>query len=545
MKTEWLSKQMWEHGSIRGLAENRATTEPDKIFLIFHGRSLSYGEFDLLANQAGNMLIGLGVKRDDKVAIMMKNCVERLTVWFGAAKIGAIVCPVNTAYVGEGLAYQLDHSDSSLLIIDEEYSDRFFNIEKSVPKVQQIVVRQTGEGQQGMGTQTRDLSTELANNSTHPPPECVLAPGDPASILYTSGTTGRPKGCVLPQGQYLVAAEQMVLNCEYRSDDILYTCLPLFHINAQNYSVLAAMAASATIVLDDKFTASGFWNKLIDNNVTAFNFIGGMPLMLWNQEPTTIDNAHKARLAFGVPVPLEIWNEWEERFDLRIVYAYGMTENALPTLFPISDTPAIESLRGSGGKESDSAEVAIFDESGQNVQPGNRGEVVTRPKIPWTMMLEYYQDSDATQEAIRNGWFHTGDLGYLDEEGYFFYLDRQKDAFRRRGEMISSWQVESVVQKFPGVLECAAVAVPSEVGEDEILVAVVRESDSHWTEKELQSFCTENMAYFQVPRYIRIVEQMPKTQTERIEKFRLRNEGVTEDTWDGETPSLSVSLENT
>ncbi|DAC35584.1 MAG TPA: ATP-dependent acyl-CoA ligase [Candidatus Thalassarchaeaceae archaeon] len=545
MKTEWLSKQMWEHGSIRGLAENRATTEPDKIFLIFHGRSLSYGEFDLLANQAGNMLIGLGVKRDDKVAIMMKNCVEWVTVWFGAAKIGAIVCPVNTAYVGEGLAYQLDHSDSSLLIIDEEYSDRFFNIEKSVPKVQQIVVRQTGEGQQGMGTQTRDLSTELANNSTHPPPECVLAPGDPASILYTSGTTGRPKGCVLPQGQYLVAAEQMVLNCEYRSDDILYTCLPLFHINAQNYSVLAAMAASATIVLDDKFTASGFWNKLIDNNVTAFNFIGGMPLMLWNQEPTTIDNAHKARLAFGVPVPLEIWNEWEERFDLRIVYAYGMTENALPTLFPISDTPAIESLRGSGGKESDSAEVAIFDESGQNVQPGNRGEVVTRPKIPWTMMLEYYQDSDATQEAIRNGWFHTGDLGYLDEEGYFFYLDRQKDAFRRRGEMISSWQVESVVQKFPGVLECAAVAVPSEVGEDEILVAVVRESDSHWTEKELQSFCTENMAYFQVPRYIRIVEQMPKTQTERIEKFRLRNEGVTEDTWDGETPSLSVSLENT
>ncbi len=545
MKTEWLSKQMWEHGSIRGLAENRATTEPDKIFLIFHGRSLSYGEFDLLANQAGNMLIGLGVKRDDKVAIMMKNCVEWVTVWFGAAKIGAIVCPVNTAYVGEGLAYQLDHSDSSLLIIDEEYSDRFFNIEKSVPKVQQIVVRQTGEGQQGMGTQTRDLSTELANNSTHPPPECVLAPGDPASILYTSGTTGRPKGCVLPQGQYLVAAEQMVLNCEYRSDDILYTCLPLFHINAQNYSVLAAMAASATIVLDDKFTATGFWNKLIDNNVTAFNFIGGMPLMLWNQEPTTIDNAHKARLAFGVPVPLEIWNEWEERFDLRIVYAYGMTENALPTLFPISDTPAIESLRGSGGKESDSAEVAIFDESGQNVQPGNRGEVVTRPKIPWTMMLEYYQDSDATQEAIRNGWFHTGDLGYLDEEGYFFYLDRQKDAFRRRGEMISSWQVESVVQEFPGVLECAAVAVPSEVGEDEILVAVVRESDSHWTEKELQSFCTENMAYFQVPRYIRIVEQMPKTQTERIEKFRLRNEGVTEDTWDGETPSLSVSLENT
>jgi len=534
MKTEWLSKQMWEHGSIRGLLENRATTEPDKQFLIFQGRGLSYGDLDLLANQAGNMLIGLGVRRGDKIAIMMKNCVEWLAVWFGAAKIGAIVCPVNTAYVGEGLAYQLDHSDSSILIVDDEYRDRFYNIVNSVPRVQQIVVRQTGECQQEAGIQIRDLSTEIERNSTQPPPECVLTPRDPASILYTSGTTGRPKGCVLPQGQYLVAAEQMVLNCEYHSEDILYTCLPLFHINAQNYSVLAAMAARATVVLDDRFTASGFWQKLIDNDVTAFNFIGGMPLMLWNQEPTIIDSAHKARLAFGVPVPLEIWNEWEERFDLRIVYAYGMTENALPTLFPISNTPAIESLRGSGGKESDSAEVAIFDEFGRNVQPGNRGEVVTRPKIPWTMMLEYYQDSDATQEAIRNGWFHTGDLGYLDEEGYFFYLDRRKDAFRRRGEMISSWQVESVVQKFPGVLECAAVAVPSEVGEDEILVAVVRESDIHWTEEELRSFCAENMAYFQVPRYIRIVGQMPKTQTERIEKFRLRNEGITEDTWDGE-----------
>jgi len=340
---------------------------------------------------------------------------------------------------------------------------------------------------------------------------------------------------VLPHGYYLVAAEQMVQNCEYDEDSVLYSCLPLFHINAQNYTVLCGMAASGKVVLDDRFTASGFWQRLVDCGATAFNFIGGIPLMLWNQPESPLDKQHKARIAFGVPVPKEIWPQWEERFGCRVVYAYGMTENALPALFPLSATPAPGHLRGAGGKASDSAEVAIVDEHDNPLEPGQIGEVVTRPKIPWSMMLEYYKMPEQTKDAFTNCWFHTGDLGYIDEEGYFFYEDRKKDAMRRRGEMISSWQVETVVGKFSGVEECAAVAVPSEVGEDEILVAVVPRKGATISPLDLIEFCEQEMAFFQVPRYFRIVEELPKTQTQRVEKYRIRKEGLTGKCWDRET----------
>jgi crotonobetaine/carnitine-CoA ligase len=323
-------------------------------------------------------------------------------------------------------------------------------------------------------------------------------------------------------------------NCEYNEDSVVYTCLPLFHINAQNYTVLCTIAAGGTVVIDDRFTASGFWQRLIDCGATAFNFIGGIPLILWNQPESPLEKQHNVKIAFGVPVPKSIWPQWEERFGCRIVYAYGMTENALPVLFPFSATPAPAHLRGSGGKASDSAKVAIFDKHDKPVEPEQIGEVVTQPKIPGSMMTEYYNMPEQTKDAFRNGWFHTGDLGYLDREGYFFYVDRSKDAIRRRGEMISSWQVESVVGKFENVAECAAVAVPSEVGEDEILVAVVPREGATFLPRELIEFCEREMAFFQVPRYLRIMDQLPKTQTQRVEKYRIREEGLTGECWDRE-----------
>jgi crotonobetaine/carnitine-CoA ligase len=363
------------------------------------------------------------------------------------------------------------------------------------------------------------------------PPEADLSLGSPCSILYTSGTTGPPKGCLLPQGQYLAAAHLHADNCAYDQSTTLYTCLPLFHVNAQNYSLLSALAAGGTLALDDRFTASGFWEKLIEVGATAFNFIGSMAVSLWNREPRPIERKHGARIAFGVPVPLNLWGEWEERFGVRVIYAYGMTENALPAIFPIGDTPAAPHLRGAAGKASPMAEVAVVDGQDRPVAPGVLGEILTRPKLAHTMMSEYVDRPDATVEAFRNGWFHTGDLGTLDEDGYLFYVDRKKDALRRKGEMISSWEVEAVVGKFPGVAECAAVGVPSELGEDEVLVAVVC-SQPGFDPAALIAFCHQRTAAHQVPRYVRVVEELPRTQTQRVEKYRLRKEGVTTATWD-------------
>lgn len=513
--------------NLAAMIEDRADRHGDKPFLLFEGRSISFAEMDLLANRAAHGLAAHGIERGDRVAIMMSTCVEWLALWFGSLKLGAVVVPINTAYRGHGLKHILNDSGARVAVIDSDFVERFDALRDELPATAYLVERPVG----GVAAGGRTVNDLLDTADTRPV-ALDLAPKDPAAILYTSGTTGPAKGCVLPHGQYLAAAHQMNANCEYDSTSVLYSCLPLFHINAQNYSVLCALSAGASLALDAKFTATGFFDRVKAVGATAFNIVGGIPLMLWNQPKRDIDRTHGARVAFGVPVPVDLWEQWEERFGVRIVYAYGMTENGLPTLFPYDQTPAAPHLRGSGGRASASAEVAIVDTDDQPVAPGVVGEVVTRPRIPWTMMQGYHNNAEATAAAWRNGWFHTGDLGYLDHEGYFFYVDRKKDALRRRGEMISSWDVESVIGAFPGVAQCAAYGVPSEVGEDEIMVAIVLADGERLDHHALLAHCRQRLAAFQVPRFIRTVDELPRTQTERVEKYKLRREGVTPDTWD-------------
>lgn len=513
--------------NLAAMIEDRADRHGDKTFLLFEGRATSFADMDALANRAAHGLGALGIGRGDRVALMMRASLEWLALWFGALKLGAVMVPVNTAYRGSGLAHILNDSGARVVIADSDFVERFDALGDELTAMHRLIQRPV-DGAPVSG----ETVAHLLDAADTRPPVPDLTPRDPAAILYTSGTTGPAKGCVLPHGQYLAAAHQMNANCHYDSTSVLYSCLPLFHINAQNYSVLCALSAGASLALDAKFTASGFFDRLAALGATAFNIIGGIPLMLWNQPDRPIERTHGARIAFGVPVPLDIWEQWEKRFGVRIVYAYGATENGLPTLFPYDQTPAAAHLRGSGGRESASAEVRIVDADDQYVACGVVGEIVTRPKIPWTMMLEYHGNPQATVAAWRNGWFHTGDLGFCDEQGYLFYVDRKKDALRRRGEMVSSWDVESVVAAFPAVAQCAAYGVPSEIGEDEVMVAVVLAESGRLDYQALLAHCRERMAAFQVPRYIRIVEDLPRTQTERVKKYELRAEGVTPDTWD-------------
>ena len=504
--------------SLRGLLERRVAEYGNKVLLAGDAGVQSYRDVDEMANSVANSLLRLGLGAGDRIGLMMANSPEWVAIWLGAAKIGVVTVTINTAYKGDGLAYQLGHSAVKALAVDPDLLGRVEALRGEV-NLPAIFV----ESDQSL--------KELFSGPTTPPPDPGLQTRSPASILYTSGTTGPPKGCLLPHGQYLAAAHLHAANCGYGPETTLYTCLPLFHINAQNYSLLSALAAGGTLALDRKFTARGFWDRLIETGATAFNFIGSMPISLWNQPPSPQEQQHSARVAFGVPIPLPIWEAWEQRFNCRVVYAYGMTENALPAIFPLEDTPAAPHLRGAAGKASPTTEVAVVDDVDEPVPAGTVGEIVTRPKIPWSMMIEYVDRPDATAAAFRNCWFHTGDLGYLDAEGFLFYVDRKKDALRRRGEMVSSWEVEAAVNKFPGVAECAVVGVPSELGEDEILVAVVADGEP-FDPVELIAFCDERMARFQVPRYVRFVAGLPRTQTQRVEKYRLRTEGVTADTWD-------------
>lgn len=528
--TDQLEAYLDRYESIGALLGSRAREMPERPFFYWDGNAVTYGQMYQDAQRVANALTNLGLSKDDRVAIMMAPSPDWLAVWFGAALVGVIIVPVNTAHLGEGLLYLLRDSRPSVLVVDEELVARIEAICDDVV-IDHVFVRGALPGRSPAGQALRPIA-DLTDGPDAPVPHVDVFRQDCATILYTSGTTGPPKGCVLPHGQYIAAAFLHAANCGYDQQSIVYSCLPLFHINAQNYTIMSAIAACGAVAMDRRFSASRFWLRLAETGATAFNFIGSMAVSLWNQPRSPAEKAHRARVAFGVPIPLELWPQWEERFGCSVVYAYGMTENALSAMFDRADTPVPAGLRGSAGKASVTTEVAIVDDRYRPVPPGTVGEIVTRPKIAWTMMTEYWRNPVATAEAFRGCWFHTGDLGYLNGDGYLFYVDRKKDALRRKGEMISSWEIETAVGKYPPVAECAVVAVPSELGEDEIMVVVIPRDGEQISPAELIEFCRDRIPTFQIPRYVRVLDELPRTQTQRVEKYKLRSDGVTADTWD-------------
>ncbi|HYT38620.1 MAG TPA: AMP-binding protein, partial [Acidimicrobiia bacterium] len=327
--TAALADVVRREGSIAGLLRRRAEEYGEKALLTGDAGRHSYRQVDEMANAVANTLLRLGLAGGDRIGVMMANSAEWVAIWLGAAKVGVATVTINTAYKGDGLAYQLGHSAVKILAVDGALAPRVEALRSEMALPALFV------GGDEVGAAGAAPLKELLSGPVAAPPDPGLGPNTPMSILYTSGTTGPPKGCLLPHGQYLAAAHLHADNCGYGPDTVLYTCLPLFHINAQNYSLLSALAAGATLALDRKFTASQFWDRLVETGATAFNFIGSMPLALWNQPLSPAEQRHAARVAFGVPIPLNIWEQWEQRFNCRVVYAYGMTENALPAIFPL------------------------------------------------------------------------------------------------------------------------------------------------------------------------------------------------------------------
>jgi crotonobetaine/carnitine-CoA ligase len=305
-----------------------------------------------------------------------------------------------------------------------------------------------------------------------------------------------------------------------REDDVLWTCLPLFHINAQAISVMPALLSGRPLVLTSRFSASGFLDEMRASGATVFNYIGAMLSILLKQPERDDDAENPIRLTTGSSAPAERWAEFERRFGIHIVEIYGLTETAGVCLASPPDDVRI----GKCGVPVSWSEVEIHREDGTVADDDEPGEFVVRAKRPNTMFLGYYRNDEATEKAMRGGWFHTGDRGRRSADGYFTFIDRLKDCIRRRGENISSYEIERIVATHPGVAECAAVGVPSELGEEEVMVVVVPRGESV-DAAELVDFCAERMAAFMVPRYVRMVAELPKTPTQKVQKFSLREEG--------------------
>jgi crotonobetaine/carnitine-CoA ligase len=518
------------------LIEDRAKRLGDKIFLRFKDQNISYNEINRYTNRCANAFKNLGIGKGDKVSIMLLNCPEFLYLWFGLAKCGAVEVPVNTSYKGEFLRHIVDQSDSKILVISHEFLDRLKLIENALKKVEKVVVLGDIQKQEVAGFKIPMMSFEEFFNNSEDPVDVKVLPSDALSIIYTSGTTGLSKGALGPHKFWIVCAEKMLEYREGGKDDIFYTFMPFYHFNAQCLTTVTTLVAEAQMVIAERFSASRFWDDARHYGATQFNYLGGVIPILAKQPERPNDADNPIRIALGAGCPPAVMEEVEKRFGIKCLEGFGMTEIGIPIHVTVNDRRP-----GSCGKPMDIYEIKLFDDQDKEVPVGEVGEIVFRPREPFIMMLEYYNMPEKTLEAFRNLWFHTGDLAKKDADGYFYFVDRKKDALRRRGENISSFEVERVVNSHPSVLESAAVAVPSELGEDEVKICVVLKPGATLIPEELIKYCNDRMPYFAVPRFVEFMESLPKTPTDRVEKYKLKQAGITTNTWDREKAGVQVT----
>ena len=512
------------------LAHSQAERYGSRPLALVNDEPLSYEQ---LADRAARFTTGLqemGIARGDRVAVMMPTRPEFLYAWFGILGAGAIEVPIHDAARGPGITYILETTGARALIVDEEHVDHVAGQIGQVECLEQVIV--TG-GTPDLDKPARDFAELLQHPAADP---VELKPSDPASILFTGGTTGPPKGVVLPHNHNLNLAQGVVDIIGYTEDDVLFSVFPLFHANAKYMTVLAAMVSGARAVINKRFSASRFWDICRREGVTAFNGQGEMLRILLKQPESDADRDNGVRVVVGAAAAADLIEQFEQRFDLAVLDAYGMTETG-PTIAVSWD----KRRPGSAGLPTPWYEARVVDEDDIEVPAGVTGEIVVRPNRPFVMMERYWGNDAATLGSMRNLWFHTGDNAYRDEDGFFWFVARGTDSIRRRGENVSAWEVERVLADHPELLEAAVYGVPSELGGQEVMVAVVRRPESGITAEELLDYCTGRMPHFAVPRYVRFMDALPRSHAQRVLKLELKGAGTeAPGVWDREAVGYVV-----
>ncbi|WP_165964108.1 AMP-binding protein [Actinomadura sp. KC216] len=502
-----------------------AADTPDHEFLRIAGESFSYRDALTEVEHTARGLRGLGVDPGDRVGIMCDNRAEVVWAWLGANAAHAIDVPVNTQARGRLLAYFVEDARPRVLIGTEDYLQVLADTITYDPEV---VVCVGEHSSRPFGDRARQLGFDELREAGASPPVVLEDPhpGEIATIMYTSGTTGPSKGVMLPQRYYPAQAEHITRVMELGADEIIYCVQPLFHIDARGF-LATALDTRSTAVIGRRFSATRFWDEIRENGVTVFGTIGTMLWLLHKQPPRPDDKDNPATLAVCSSTPKEILREFEERFGIRIIEAYGMTECLL-----IASAPARDTVPGRIGRPLTEVPVRLVDDGDAPVPAGEVGELVYRPEEPFAMMQGYWTKPEATVEAWRNLWFHTGDLAREHPDGTLEYVGRKKDSIRRRGENVSAWEVEEAVAAHPRVREVAAIGVPSEVGEEDVAVLVVTIPGDPLDPAELVEFVSRDLPRYAVPRYVEFVDGLPKTASERIEKAKVRERGITAAAWD-------------
>jgi crotonobetaine/carnitine-CoA ligase len=495
----------------------------DRPFIDTVEEAATYGQVADRARRIASYLIReLKVQRGDNVAMFMLNSVDFVATWFGTTMAGATAVPINTAFKGELLRYVLADCEAKVLVIDHALLAEVAAVGAELPAIQHVIVRAgTAEPVTSNWTLHRlgDLAT--APDTADLP---AVSHRDVANILYSSGTTGPAKGIMLPHAHAISFGAQWIDVMRMTPDDTVYSPMPLFYMFASLLGVMPTLLLGTRFHLGQRFSASSYWDEVRRTGATLGHTIFSLIPILLKQPESPLDRKHNCRAVYIGKTNVE----FEERFGARIVEIYGSTEMNIVTYNPW------EAHRpGSCGKAAPNFEVQVVDEDDSPLPPNELGEIVARPREPLTISYGYYKKPEATAAAWRNLWFHCGDRGYVDEDGYFFYVDRSKDVIRRRGENISSYEVERQVNAHPAVLESAAIAAGSEFGEDEVKVCVVLRAAGTVSEAQLVADLASTMPSFMLPRYVEFIGELPKTTSSmKIEKYKLQAKGITTTTWD-------------
>ncbi|CAN5356785.1 ATP-dependent acyl-CoA ligase [soil metagenome] len=501
--------------TVRRFLEEAVVEVPDEPLLIWDDEHVSYREFDEHANRAANVWNDLGVRRGDRVAFMADNKPEFLYAWFGLAKLGATLVAINTGFKSSETRYILEHSQVKFLLLDDVYAEVAEPAAEGLAGIEGVYSFQAGS--------RFDHFETLVAAAAAVAPDAEVRADDIVSFIYTSGTTGKPKAVMQSNRNFVYTGQAYPAWMGMEKGDRIYACLPLFHINSQAYSMMGAIGARGAIVLVPRFSASRFWGDIKRHRVAVFNFIGAMTLILSKKAYEDDDLDNDVKVAYGVPaLPGELRDELERRYGMRVVSGFGMSETTFGLLEPFDERRKPGAM-GFPRHHPDPAvartEAGIMSEDGELLGDDEVGELVLRGPA---LMSGYFNDPERTAEALHDGWLFTGDMARREPDGQYFFVDRKKDIVRRRGENVSSLEVEDVINDHPAVMESAVIGVPSELTDEELLVFIVARDGATLDFDEIGQWAFDRLARFKVPRYYRQIDALPKTPTQKVAKHMLR-----------------------
>lgn len=499
-----------DHRTIGELLDDRARDTPDFVFCRFEGQAITCRELAERANRFANALVAAGIGPGDRVAIMLPNHPDYIAVFLALLRLGACQVPVNINLRGEGLAYLLRHAEPKAVVADARYAEALLPALPQAPPTL-MVWRDRLHAVEGARCVAFD---SFAAHPDAGPPAFRAVPDAETAISYTSGTTGMPKGVILTDRMLRVAARASYRLTDLRPGDVFHVWEPFYHIGGIEV-LLLALQEKVTLAIVGPLSVSRLWAQVREHRCTHLHFLGGIIAMLLKEPERADDRDHTVRIAWGGGCPVTVWRAFEERFGVQIRECYGMTECSSFT------TQNLTGKLGSVGKPLPYFDVRIADDAGNALGPDQRGEFQVREKTPGVISRGYFRNPEATAAAWKNGWFLTGDLGYQDADGDFYYAGRKKDSVRRRGENVAAYEVERILAQHPSVAEAGVVGVPNELADEDIKAFLRLKPGLTLDPLEFIKWCETRMAYFQVPRFVETIDAFPKTATERIRKEAL------------------------